>query len=150
MVGAVLVHRLRRWPNIKTTLVQRAFDLSQTNTRPWPNAALLLVHRLRRWANIKTALVRPPICAGFGVVRFWRGEKSCCWQLKYDSGELPQQTRDIDPIFVSFRASIADRESTLNQHWLKILCWEKTVNSQVIGILPVDSSLVRLPIIASD
>ena len=39
---------------------------------------------------------------------------------------------------------------TLNQHWIKILCWEKTVNSQVIGIPPVDSSLVRLPIIASD
>ena len=38
-VVLMLAHRLRRWANIKTTLV-----------------VLIMAHHLRRWANIKTTL----------------------------------------------------------------------------------------------
>ena len=49
----MLDHRLRRWPNIKPTLVQS------------PNVGLMLDHRLRRWPNIKPTLVQSPMFAGW-------------------------------------------------------------------------------------
>ena len=75
--GLMLAHRLRRWPSIKSGLVQRfrVFWVSvcqsvlwwvcfrfiylqrflwyrRSNTRQWPNAGLMLAHRLWPWANI--------------------------------------------------------------------------------------------------
>ena len=52
----MLVHRLRRWPNIETTLRQRMTSIA-ANTTHSPNVSLMLGHRLRRWPNIKPTLV---------------------------------------------------------------------------------------------
>ena len=86
-----LGHRVRRWPNIKTTLGQgvmfavyahawhtwqyhiwyrpieihhRASTNFPADTRRWINAGLTLVQRRRRWINIKTTLIQRLVSAG--------------------------------------------------------------------------------------
>ena len=57
-----MFHRLRRWPNIETTLGQfivlaGMFLLAYkpTNTKRSPDDGTMLAHRLRRWPNIVPA-----------------------------------------------------------------------------------------------
>ena len=73
--GLMLVHRLRRWPNIETALVQRLV-LAGVFVRYFvmkheilaDDGGLMLVHRLRRWPNIE-----PPSCRRL----VWCGNKEC-------------------------------------------------------------------------
>ena len=51
----MLVHRLRRWPNMKPTLAQyivSAGDYYPENTRHGSNIVSMLDQRLRRWPSI--------------------------------------------------------------------------------------------------
>ena len=56
----MLVHRLRRWPNITPTLVEffvyTGEDLSSAVENMTANVGVMLVHRLRRWPNITPTL----------------------------------------------------------------------------------------------
>ena len=77
----MLVHRLRRWPNIKTTMswyiisalvkqgpyrgVYRISGCITENTRRWPNAGLILGQRRRRWLSIKSALGQCLVFVGY-------------------------------------------------------------------------------------
>ena len=69
----MLVHRLRRWPEIESTLYERscfnwelAFTVAErlTYTTHLPNVWLMLAHRLRRWPNIGQTLDRCVVFAG--------------------------------------------------------------------------------------
>ena len=92
--GLTLIHRLRRWPNMKTTSFQCLLfathyiletmlvcDAGPTlnqlcvcwdtlsgvfpeNKRQWPNVVLMLAHRLRRQHNNKTTLGQCLVLAG--------------------------------------------------------------------------------------
>ena len=64
----MLCHRLRRWPNIKTTLAQCIVFAGEqhwfipcssltASMRRWPNVVLMPGQRHRRWTSIRTALV---------------------------------------------------------------------------------------------
>ena len=59
-VVAMLSICLRRWPNIKSSLLP-------ANMIGWPNVGLLLGQRRRRWANSKPMLGQPIMSAGLGL-----------------------------------------------------------------------------------
>ena len=81
-VGVMVVHRLRRWPNIKPTFVQCLvfavclflslilvsliciWHCCPANVRQRTNIGSMLVQRLRRWPNIKPTLVQCVVFAG--------------------------------------------------------------------------------------
>ena len=66
---SMLAHRLRRWPNIETTLskcpvfagrlptMTGSIGLIPADSRRWINAGLALVQRRRRWTNVKPTLI---------------------------------------------------------------------------------------------
>ena len=93
--GLMLGQRLRRWPNIKPSLVscvvpghaqryysavvsffhnnnrkwQCNYTAIPTDTRHWINVGLTLNHRLRRWASVKLTLIQ--LLVSFGMWRKW-------------------------------------------------------------------------------
>ena len=63
----MLGHRLRRWPNIKSSLIHtHCWSQSSTpaTTRRRTNVGLMLVQRRRWLANIKPALVQILVISG--------------------------------------------------------------------------------------
>ena len=66
-VVLMLAHRLRRWPNVKTTLVKRIFagmEFKSANTKQSPAVDSMLAHRLRRWSNIEPTVGECLVFAG--------------------------------------------------------------------------------------
>ena len=108
-VVLMLVHRLRRWLAITTTLgvrlsragvivaVQQVYDAD-------PNNVLMLVHHLRRWPNIRTIWVRRRSPAGVIVaVQQVYGSHQCCSNVRPPSATLARHYNNIG--------------------WMSVACW---------------------------
>ena len=68
--GLILAHRLRLWPNIRPTLLQRLVFFCKHET--FDHAGLRLAHHLRCWANLKAKLVQ---CLVFDGMPFQCGSR---------------------------------------------------------------------------
>ena len=71
-VVLLLAYRLRRWPNIKTTLGQCLAFVGRTvlaNTKHLYNICTTSAQRLRRWSNIVQMLYKGLCLLGCDVIR---------------------------------------------------------------------------------
>ena len=115
----MLIHRLRRWPNIKTPLSQHIVTTAvPENTIPWPNVELMLGQRRRRWPSMNPTLVELTIKPLSATV--------IVFNLFYLAVQIrsSQQTQNICITFIQRRPT----SSTLVQHCINVIqmfcvCW---------------------------